>query len=250
MEQDKTPSILPEPDRAQFERVWRRVMPENRADCPFTLLTDNAPVLPIENRLMPNGGDPPLPDFLPNTLDETLPSGLPNTLGHTLPAPLPGPSMELRLAPMVPMEKLPAKKEAPALKAAVSPVSGELLQDMISAELSSARTYCTMARRAGGQAAQVFLTISATERRHAKRLSAAYFLLAGVRFWPEGLPGDRENTLWGGIRRRFLSAQKAEAAYRKLGMEAEDPSFKELFFDLAQDEACHAALLRKLLEEL
>ena len=33
MEQILNPGI----DREVFERVWRRVMPEDRADCPFTL---------------------------------------------------------------------------------------------------------------------------------------------------------------------------------------------------------------------
>ena len=33
-------------DREVFERVWRRVMPEDRADCPFTLPEEPAPAVP------------------------------------------------------------------------------------------------------------------------------------------------------------------------------------------------------------
>ena len=42
MEQDKLPCTPPDSpdypcDREVFERVWRRVMPEDRPDCPFVL---------------------------------------------------------------------------------------------------------------------------------------------------------------------------------------------------------------------
>ena len=36
-------SLTPELDRVAFQQVWRRVMPEDRPDCPFTL---EAPTLP------------------------------------------------------------------------------------------------------------------------------------------------------------------------------------------------------------
>ena len=39
MEQTPFPGV----DREVFERVWRRVMPEDRADCPFTLPEAEAP---------------------------------------------------------------------------------------------------------------------------------------------------------------------------------------------------------------
>jgi hypothetical protein len=225
MEQDQTPNALPQPDRAQFERVWRRVMPEERADCPFTLLPQKTAAPLTQNRLMPNASDPSPPDFMP------------------------GPALELGLAPMTPMEKRPPSvNPAPGLMAA-APAGGQLMQNMISAELSSAHTYRKLARLTCGQSARMFSSLASDEGRHAKRISAAYFLIAGVRFWPENLPGEPVDTLWGGIRRQFISAQKAEASYSKLAEGAED-YLKDLFSELALDEAGHAARLRKLLEEL
>ena len=39
MEQDHLPCSC---DQEVFERVWRRVMPEDRPDCPFTLYSEEA----------------------------------------------------------------------------------------------------------------------------------------------------------------------------------------------------------------
>ena len=39
MEQTSIPGV----DREVFERVWRRVMPEERGDCPFTLAEQEEP---------------------------------------------------------------------------------------------------------------------------------------------------------------------------------------------------------------
>lgn len=54
---------LPSPDRETFQRVWRRVMPQDRPDCPFTL---DAP-------------------------DTAVPASAPATLPAAAPAPLPSP---------------------------------------------------------------------------------------------------------------------------------------------------------------
>lgn len=240
MEQERTPNTLPELNQAQFERVWRRVMPEDRADCPFTLLNQERPAPAAGGRLMPNGGDPPPPDVLPAPARELAPMKSVMTMAPVI--------------PITPVGSPPSIQDVPAF--AVSPlnegpaVNGVLMQNMISAELSSQRTYRAMARQTRGKAAQTLSAMAADEGRHAKRLSAAYFLMAGVRFWPENLPGERADTLWGGIRRCYLKAQEGESAYRKLAQDTGENSLKELFADLAQEEAGHALFLRRLLEEL
>ncbi len=220
MEQDKSSPPLPQPDRTQFERVWRRVMPEDRADCPFTLLAP-MPTPTGGERLMPNGSDLTPADF-----------------------------------PLIPVAEPPAALAVPVAEQSSPPEStpaqsgGALMQSMILAERSSERTYRTMARQTGGRAGQVFLALAAGEGKHAKRLAAAYFLLAGVSFWPEHLRGEENDTLQGGIRRRFLCAQEGEETYRRLSQSVEDPQLQALFSDLCQEEAVHAARLRRLLESL
>ena len=106
-------------DREVFERVWRRVMPEDRPDCPFTLYseeeTEHAPVQTMEGQ-----------------------KGTP-----------------------VPVSVQPAEER----KTELVPVPAE---------------------QSGGDGAvlQAFIADELSERRHAGRLSAAYFLLSGVKFWP------------------------------------------------------------------
>lgn len=225
MEQDKLPCPSAEqPDRERFERVWRRVMPEDRSDCPFTLYGENESA---EHRLMPPDGDVPTPSDKPT-------------------------SIELGLAPMVPMlEPRPADadNDVPMLGLS-SAVYGSMLQGMIADELCDARTYETMSRRVTGSTAKVLSGLAADERRHAKRLSVAYFLISGIRFWPNKLPGTPMNTFMGGVRSRFIAEQKGEAAYRHAAQDTADPSLRELFLELAADEAAHAWLLRGILEQL
>lgn len=210
MEQDK---LAPEwADRERFERVWRRVMPEERPDCPFTLYGEGD----ADRRLMPPDGDVPSPEGKPAAL-------------------------ELGLAPMVPMAPPPAHR---------AKSDQALLQDLIADELRDYRTYQNMARRVRGQAARLLASLSADERAHAKRLSVAYFLLSGVHFWPDGLPGTPVTTFLGGVRSRFLAEQEGERAYRDAAAQTADPALRELFLALAADEAAHAHLLRDLLERM
>lgn len=225
MEQDKLPCpTAAQPDRERFEQVWRRVMPEDRDDCPFTLYgKDECP----ERRFMPPDGDVPTPDDKPA-------------------------SMELGLAPMVPMiepRKVNADNDVPLLGVS-SAVYGAMLQGMIADELSDAHTYQTMSRRVTGSTAKVLAGLSADERRHAKRLSVAYFLISGIRFWPDKLPGMPMSTFMGGVRARFIAEQKGEATYRQAAQDTADLSLRELFLELAADEAAHAWLLRGILEQL
>ena len=61
-----------------------------------------------------------------------------------------------------------------------------LLQELIRRELADCREYQTLSRRAGGGPARVLAGLAGEKKRRAKRLSAAYFLISGVRYWPEG----------------------------------------------------------------
>lgn len=225
MEQEQLPCVSAAEDRDRFERVWRRIMPEDRPDCPFILSGEKEP---FEHRFMPPEGDVPTPE-------DALP-----------------PSVELGLGLMVPMAQSPAvegENDVPLLGLA-SAIHGTLLQNKIADELSDARTYQNMARRVTGHTAQVLSGLAADERRHAKRLSVAYFLISGVRFWPDKLPGTPMNTFMGGVRTRFIAEQRSERAYRDAAGETKDSSLKELFLELAADEAAHAWLLRGILEQL
>ena len=181
-------------DREVFERVWRRVMPEDRPDCPFTLYSEEEQVA-------------------------------------VQPA-------EERKAELVPV---PAEQ---------SGGDGAVLQAFIADELSDWRTYQTLARRIPGGNGRALMGVAADERRHAGRLSAAYFLLSGVKFWP---PAELELTKEGWVallRRRYWAERKGAEAYRTAAGRTGDSALRELYLELAGDEEAHAGVIRGILERL
>ena len=168
-------------DREVFERVWRRVMPEDRPDCPFTLYseeeTEHAPVRPTEGKRT-----------------ELLP---------------------------VPAEQ--------------SGGDGAVLQAFIADELSDWRTYQTLARRIPGGNGRALMGVAADERRHAGRLSAAYFLLSGVKFWPPAEPELTKEGWMAILRRRYWAERKGAEAYRTAAGRTGDSALRELYLELARD---------------
>ena len=180
---------IPGVDREVFERVWRRVMPEDRADCPFTL--------PEEE-----------------------------------PAPA-----EPERAAAPPAEPGPAG-------------AGADLQAYINGELAGWRQCRALARRLPGRAGQALAAVAAGELRHAKRLSALYFLLTGVRYWPRQGEGALPRSLPAALRERFWAASRAAEAYRAAARRAGDPRLEALFSQLAGEEEAHLQSVQDALELL
>ena len=181
-------------DREVFERVWRRVMPEDRPDCPFTLYSEEeqAAVRPAEER----------------------------------------------------------KAELVPVPAEQSGGDGAVLQAFIADELSDWRTYQTLARRIPGGNGRALMGVAADERRHAGRLSAAYFLLSEVKFWApaeSGLPREGWMAI---LRRRYWAERKGAEAYRTAAGHTGDSALRELYLELAGDEEAHAGIIRGILERL
>lgn len=183
-------------DREVFERVWRRVMPEDRPDCPFTLYseeeTEHAPVRPTEEKRM----------------------------------------------------------ELVSVPAEQSGGDGAVLQAFIADELSDWRTYQTLARRIPGGNGRALMGVAADERRHAGRLSAAYFLLSGVKFWPPAEPELTKEGWMALLRRRYWAERKGAEAYRTAAGRTGDSALRELYLELAGDEEAHAGVIRGILERM
>ncbi len=196
MEQTSNPGV----DREVFERVWRRVMPEDRGDCPFTLAEEAAPQ------------------------------------ADNLPA--------LAAAPV-----LSESAESSCLGPASAP-AGAALRAYIDDELADWRQYQTLARRTPGGGGRTLAAVAADERRHAKKLSTVYFLITGVRYWPEGKGGQNPAPLHAALRERFWAEQQGAASYRAAAAEAADSCLKELFEELAGEEESHAWAIRGVLEQL
>lgn len=123
-----------------------------------------------------------------------------------------------------------------------------LLQEMVRRELADWREYQALARRAGGAPGRTLAAMAGEKKRRAKRLSAAYFLISGVKYWPEGEGAPRFPSYLGTLRRHFAQEQATMSAYLA-GVEAtSDPCLQQLFWEHAQENWTHACQIRKLVE--
>lgn len=200
-------------DQETFERVWRRVMPEPHPDCPI--------VLPAEPAASPAVREAP----------------------PALPA----------VAASAPPDRPVAGEEhnVPCLGAA-SAIYGGQLQQFVDRTLADWRSYQALSRRAQGNSGRILSAIAADQRRHAKRLSTAYFLISGVRYWPAERPaGPASRTPFAAaLRERFMAEQRSAAAYQAAAAETADPCLRQLYEELSGEADAHAWLLRGILEEL
>ena len=105
--------------------------------------------------------------------------------------------VEEYLPPLLP---LPARQGASGGEEA-----GRLLQALIRGELEAARQYRAMAAGAVERRRRTLSLLASEERGHARRLSAAYLLLSGARYWPEvRRPGRYVRTQRGDCPCRFI----------------------------------------------
>ena len=164
--------------------------------------------------------------------------------GAGLPAPFPEVS-----APAAPLLLPPDPEDAIRCLGPASSRYGEALQQFIQAELQDAATYRALARR--GRSGSRFATLASQERRHAKRLSTAYFLISGVRYLPADRAAPRlESTYLGTLRARFQAEQRGEAVYRAAAEHCQDPCLQALYLELAEEELGHSRVLRDILETI
>jgi len=127
----------------------------------------------------------------------------------------------------------------------------DLLKEMIDGETEDMRTYQALSRRAGGNGSKVLGTMAADERRHAKRLGTAYFLITGEQYRSPNLNGTRPPMdLMTGLREQFMQEQRGAAAYQGAAQETGDPCLRQLYQEIAREEQAHARMLRNLLEQM
>lgn len=223
MESQRPIQPMPEPnpglcgcDRDLFLRVWNRVMPVERPDCPIVVERSgemNQPAVPAVQS-MPT-----------EMIAQPMPAA--DSAG----------------------DDFPTRDDVPCLGSAGEADRGRL-QEMIGQELAAWRSYQHLARR-GGQGGRTLAALSAGCRRRAKRLSAALFLISGVRFWPaEQVAVPIPRSYFAALREHFLSEQDRGGAYRAAAEESRDHCLQMLYLDLADDCAGHAVCIRTLLENV
>lgn len=250
-------------DRELFDRVWKRVMPEQRPDCPITV-------------------DPPLHSPAPASMSGAgtpAPPCVPDNAPDRPAEPAPAPPEEAASVPAdSPAPELPASAESVAMPAADEPMPeppesaahtgddfprpdavpclgsgsaghGGQLQEDILAALEGWQLYRHLARKVTGSASRTLSALASEKHRQARKLAAAHFLISGVRYWPtDKLETPRVNSWLGTLRRRFAAEQQMDSRWRAASLDTEDPCLADLYCELAEECAAHAGVLRTLLE--
>ena len=110
--------------------------------------------------------------------------------------------------------------------------------------------YRYLARKARAGDARVLNCMAGELHRAARKLSAAYFLLTGLRYWPsELLTAPAIPSYWGALRARHQAEQRQEAAYRMSADNWDDPDMQELYAELIEGCQRRSRQLRALLEQ-
>lgn len=128
-------------------------------------------------------------------------------------------------------------------------VTARLRQQTLEA-LELWQSYRHLARRTRNTAARMLTALAADQHQLARRLSAAYFLHSGLRYWPtEQLPAPSVPSCWGTLRRCYQEEQQASLSYRMAADEADDPALTELYGALTEVCREHCRQLCTLLEQ-
>ena len=110
--------------------------------------------------------------------------------------------------------------------------------------------FCSYGEAENGPAQAALSALAADQHRQARRLSAAYFLLSGLRYWPtESLPAPMIPSFWGALRQRHQAEQQSELSYRLAADDTDDSTLLELYDQLAEGCRNHCRQLRNLLEQ-
>lgn len=218
-------------DRDIFLRVWGRVSPEDRPDSPIVITEE--PEQAVE--LAP-AEEQPAASTVPALTAEAV-----------VPVQAAG-SAEVPAARDRAGDDFPTPDDVPCLGRGAAP-DLEQLQEFTAQELAHWRAYQALARRVSGPAGRVLAALAADCRKRAKRLSAALFLISGVRHWPaEQGTVAMPRSYFGALREHFLSEQNRGCAYRAAAEDCRDACLSTLYLDLADECAEHAGRIRTLLE--
>lgn len=143
----------------------------------------------------------------------------------------------------------PPKSAVPWL-GSCGPAFDGLLQELIRKELSDWNYYRTLARKTGGTPAKTLSALAAEEWHCAKRLSAAYFLVSGIHYWPERTGKLNFTSYMGALRERFLEEQRDAETYGAAAAECRDECLCDLFEEIAGQNRDHAHRIRLLVEQM
>ena len=150
-------------DADLFERVWERVGAPARPDCPVMSAAPEQP-----EKILP---DHPEGRELPASCEETAESG--DERAAKAKGGVDGQSED----------DFPRPDDLPCLGRSSTVHQGQLQQYLME-ELEGWQLYRHLARKVNGPHARTLAALATEKHQRARRLAAAHFLIAGVRYWP------------------------------------------------------------------
>ena len=246
-------------DQEVFQRVWQRVM-AGREDCGCPIeaiphgMEGDISCRRLEELVRLNAGRPAEDGAAPEESPAPEPQPEPMPPSEEAPAPEP-PEAE---QPPAEAEALPQPEgphrgnDLPRLWEEPQPVDDRTarLRRQVMEALEGWQFYRHLARRARGTDARTLNSLAGELHKHARKLSAAYFLLTGLRYWPTELLGAPAiPSYWGALRQRHQAEQRQETAFRLAADDWEDPDMLELYGELADACQQRCRRLRGLLEQ-
>ena len=145
--------------------------------------------------------------------------------------------------------QLPGAEPNPCCMGSEASVSVEVLQGFLREELGDAQVYAylssCMPRR---EMARAFRALSEDEKRHARDLAAAIYLITGKAYCPRVCVEQPDTCDLCALLRSLYHAEAcAGYNYARAGEETLDLCLSKLFAAMSEDEYRHAELLMKLL---
>ncbi len=145
---------------------------------------------------------------------------------------------------------LPGAEKNPCCMGSEAMLSVEVLQGFLREELGDAQVYTYLARRfpRRGETAQTLRVMAEEEKRHARELAAAIYLVTGETYCPRVCAEQPDTRDACALLRRLYHAEACGGYnYARAAEETLDHCLAELFTVMSGDEYRHAALLLKLL---
>lgn len=137
---------------------------------------------------------------------------------------------------------------APAPEPPEEESGGRRLQALTLTCLEEAATYRELLRQSR-RARRELTELTERKLRQAKRLSAAYFLMTGVRYWPrETARPEPVQSFFSTLRQRFLTEGRMAGELDALSRETGDPELETLYRTLAGEARELTRLIRFIVE--
>ena len=230
-------------DHAAFERVWRRVMPQDRADCPFTL----EPAEQETRQTVAPAESAPVFKTAPQA-EPQAPAGAMTALAvQTM-----GPISATPPAPAVPMTARPVMPgPTPCLGEGAT---GELptLEALLAMVREGRQVYKSLTRSARARTGQTVLLadLIAAKDHQLRRLRTAHFLISGAELEMVPATPRRWPSLALALRDRYHSEQDFALRCLAAAGSSTDPCLIDLYRSLAAQSQELAGSLREALEIL